>query len=149
MKWPKTVPFKEKGRAVSSRQRTVSQINETMTKLHELLPHSPYSPDVTPSDFFLFSYLKRILAGKKFYRRWRGNRGNWGLFWQCWGYGSLEKGRKGKRVEETGGYHDSKGHSDIPRRVKADPKLSNSGDNSKIRRCKKGGLRGILELRKF
>ena len=32
----------------------------------ELLPHPPYSPDLAPSDFFLFSDLKRMLAGKKF-----------------------------------------------------------------------------------
>ena len=29
-------------------------------------PHPPYSPDLAPSDFFLFSNLKRMLAGKKF-----------------------------------------------------------------------------------
>lgn len=43
---------------------------KTMAKLHELgfelLPHPPYSPDLAPSDFFLFSGLKRMLAGKKF-----------------------------------------------------------------------------------
>lgn len=43
---------------------------KTMAKLHELgfelLPHPPYSPDLAPSDFFLFSDLKRMLAGKKF-----------------------------------------------------------------------------------
>jgi [histone H3]-lysine36 N-dimethyltransferase SETMAR len=43
---------------------------KTTAKLHELrwelLPHSPYSPDLAPSDFFLFADLKRMLAGKKF-----------------------------------------------------------------------------------
>lgn len=43
---------------------------KTMAKMHELgyelLPHPPYSPDLAPSDFFLFSDLKRMLAGKKF-----------------------------------------------------------------------------------
>ena len=43
---------------------------KTMAKLHELgydlLPHQPYSPDLAPSDFFLFADLKRMLAGKKF-----------------------------------------------------------------------------------
>ena len=43
---------------------------KTMAKLHELgyelLPHSPYSPDLAPSDYFLFADLKRMLAGKKF-----------------------------------------------------------------------------------
>ena len=41
-----------------------------MAKLHELgyelHPHPPYSPDLVPSDFFLFADLKRMLAGKKF-----------------------------------------------------------------------------------
>jgi [histone H3]-lysine36 N-dimethyltransferase SETMAR len=43
---------------------------KTMAKLHELgfelLLHPPYSPDLAPSDFFLFSDLKRMLAGQKF-----------------------------------------------------------------------------------
>ena len=43
---------------------------KTMTKLHELgfelLVHPPYSPDLAPSDYFLFLDLKRVLAGKKF-----------------------------------------------------------------------------------
>jgi histone-lysine N-methyltransferase SETMAR len=42
----------------------------TMEKLHELkielLPHPPYSPDLTPSDYWLFANLKKMLAGKKF-----------------------------------------------------------------------------------
>ncbi|GFU20905.1 hypothetical protein TNCV_3004851 [Trichonephila clavipes] len=41
-----------------------------MTKLHELdfelLLHPPYNPNLAPSDFFLFSDLKRMLAGQKF-----------------------------------------------------------------------------------
>ena len=31
-----------------------------------LLPHPPYSPDLAPSDFFLFNHLKRELRGKHF-----------------------------------------------------------------------------------
>lgn len=38
----------------------------TMAKLHELLPHSPYSPDLTPSNYYLFADLKKMLAGKRF-----------------------------------------------------------------------------------
>ena len=42
----------------------------TMAKLHvlhfELLPHPPYSPDLTPSDYWLFANLKRMLQGKRF-----------------------------------------------------------------------------------
>lgn len=43
---------------------------QTMAKLYELgyelLPHPPYSPDLAPSDYFLFADLKRMLAGQKF-----------------------------------------------------------------------------------
>jgi len=41
-----------------------------MAKLHELryelLPHPPYSPDLAPSDYWLFADLKRMLQGKRF-----------------------------------------------------------------------------------
>ena len=43
--------------------------NDTSTAVDELfkcsLKHPPYSPDLVPSDFFLFGYLKNALAGKK------------------------------------------------------------------------------------
>lgn len=32
----------------------------------ELLPHPPYSPDLAPSDFFLFPNLKKWLGGQRF-----------------------------------------------------------------------------------
>ena len=39
----------------------------TMAKLHELhfelLPHSPYSPDLASSDYWLLADLKRMLEG--------------------------------------------------------------------------------------
>ena len=42
----------------------------TMAKLHELyfelLPHPPYSPDLTPSNYWLFADLKRMPQGKWF-----------------------------------------------------------------------------------
>ena len=38
----------------------------TMAKLHELLPCSPYSQNLTPTDFWLFADLKRMLHGKRF-----------------------------------------------------------------------------------
>jgi hypothetical protein len=42
---------------------------KTKAKLHEssyeLFLHSPYSPDLASTDFFLFADLKRMLAGKK------------------------------------------------------------------------------------
>ena len=41
-----------------------------MAKLHELYfelsPHPPYSPDLAPSDHWLFADLKRMLQGKRF-----------------------------------------------------------------------------------
>jgi [histone H3]-lysine36 N-dimethyltransferase SETMAR len=43
---------------------------KTTAKLHELgyelLSHSPYAPDLHPSDFCMLADLKRMLAGKKF-----------------------------------------------------------------------------------
>ena len=43
---------------------------ETIAKLHELhfelLPHPPYSPDLAPSDYWLFADINKMLAGKKF-----------------------------------------------------------------------------------
>ena len=42
----------------------------TMAKLYELhfklLPHPPHSPNLTSSDYWLFSDLKRMLQGKRF-----------------------------------------------------------------------------------
>ncbi|CAO4367508.1 unnamed protein product [Caenorhabditis nigoni] len=34
-----------------------------------ILPHPPYSPDLAPSDYHLFSHLQRHLSGKKFTSR--------------------------------------------------------------------------------
>jgi len=31
-----------------------------------VLPHPPYSPDLTPSDFHLFPKLKELLKGQRF-----------------------------------------------------------------------------------
>ena len=33
---------------------------------YELLPYPPYSPDLAPSDYFLFPKLKKWLGGKRF-----------------------------------------------------------------------------------
>ena len=41
----------------------VAKINELK---FELLPHAPYSPDLAPSDYFLFPNLKKWLGGKRF-----------------------------------------------------------------------------------
>ena len=41
-----------------------------MAKLHELLfellPPTPYSPDLAPSDYWVFADLKRMLKAKRF-----------------------------------------------------------------------------------
>jgi len=40
---------------------------EKLRDLHyELLKHPPYSPDLAPSDFYLFPKLKLFLAGQRF-----------------------------------------------------------------------------------
>ena len=43
---------------------------KTMVKLNalsfELLPHPPYSPDLTPSEYWLLANLKKMLQGKRF-----------------------------------------------------------------------------------
>lgn len=44
--------------------------NQSTQKLHDLgftiLPHPPYSPDISPSDYYLFSPLKSALNGRNF-----------------------------------------------------------------------------------
>jgi [histone H3]-lysine36 N-dimethyltransferase SETMAR len=62
--------LKNKKVLFSQDNASVHKSTKTTAKLHELgyelLPHSPYSPDLAPSDFFMFADLKRMLAGKKF-----------------------------------------------------------------------------------
>ena len=57
----------------------------TMAKLHglhfELLPHSPYSPDVAHSGYWLFVDLKRMLQRKRFSSKEEVISENWGVFW--------------------------------------------------------------------
>jgi transposase len=33
----------------------------------EILPHPPYSPDLAPSDFYLFPKMKKHLRGQRFH----------------------------------------------------------------------------------
>ena len=46
------------------------KLNTTMAKLHvlhfEFLLYQPYSPDLAPSNYWLFADLKRMLQGKRF-----------------------------------------------------------------------------------
>lgn len=48
---------------IHTSQRTL----DTLTKTgFEMIAHPPYSPDIAPSDFYLFQHLKKHLRGKKF-----------------------------------------------------------------------------------
>lgn len=48
---------------IHTSQRTLNTLNTTG---FELISHPPYSPDMAPSDFYLFQHLKKHLRGKKF-----------------------------------------------------------------------------------
>jgi histone-lysine N-methyltransferase SETMAR len=51
----------------NARPHTSLHTREAITKLQwTVLPHPPYSPDVAPSDYRLFSPLKDAIRGKKF-----------------------------------------------------------------------------------
>ncbi|KOX68116.1 Histone-lysine N-methyltransferase SETMAR [Melipona quadrifasciata] len=43
--------------------KTMVKLNEL---LFELLPHTPYSLDLAPSDYWLLANIKKMLQGKKF-----------------------------------------------------------------------------------
>lgn len=55
---------------VSPRHAPVHTPVITMTNINklklELVPHAPYSPDLVPSNYFLFPNLKKWLGGKNF-----------------------------------------------------------------------------------
>ncbi|GFX07676.1 histone-lysine N-methyltransferase SETMAR [Trichonephila clavipes] len=48
--------------------RCVLDVSQKNTHTHnvEILPHPPYSPDLTPCDFWLFPQLKKPLRGRRF-----------------------------------------------------------------------------------
>lgn len=52
----------------NARPHTSRRTKEKFTELHgfELLPHPPYSPDLAPSDYYLFRSMAHFLQGKKF-----------------------------------------------------------------------------------
>jgi [histone H3]-lysine36 N-dimethyltransferase SETMAR len=66
----KTAPFEEKKVLFHQDNALCHKSIETTAKLHrlgyELLPHPSYSPDLAPSDLFLFADLKKMFARKKF-----------------------------------------------------------------------------------
>lgn len=59
----KKVLFHQDNAPVHTSVIAVAKINELK---FELLPHAPYSPDLAPSDYFLFPNLKKWLGGKRF-----------------------------------------------------------------------------------
>jgi histone-lysine N-methyltransferase SETMAR len=51
----------------NARPHTSLHTQETITKFQwTVLPHPPYSPDLAPSDYHLFSPLKNAIRGNKF-----------------------------------------------------------------------------------
>ena len=51
----------------NARLHAAAQTQDLITSfMWEQKDHSPYSPDLTPSDFHLFLYLKKFLGGKRF-----------------------------------------------------------------------------------
>jgi len=63
-------PFGEEENALPSRQCTcpalIAKFNEFR---YELFPHSTYSSDLAPCDYFLFPNLKKWFGGKRFTTR--------------------------------------------------------------------------------
>ena len=51
----------------NARPHVANKTVNKLKKLHwEFLEHPPYSPDLSPSDFHLFSSLKKFLTGQRF-----------------------------------------------------------------------------------
>src|SRR5436190_12976832 len=66
----KKVLFHQDNAPVHTSVIAMAKINELN---FELLPHAPYSPDLAPSDYFLFPNLKKWLGGKRFANNKRWN----------------------------------------------------------------------------
>jgi len=71
--------------------KSVLAIGKLRDLHYELLEHPPYSPDLAPSDFFLFPKLKLFLAGQRFFFESRGDCSCRGVF--CRSYEEPLKGR--------------------------------------------------------
>jgi [histone H3]-lysine36 N-dimethyltransferase SETMAR len=51
----------------NARPHIVKQTVKKIAELNiEVLPHPPYSPDISPTDYHLFKHLEAFLAGKNF-----------------------------------------------------------------------------------
>lgn len=59
----KKVIFHQDNAPAHKSKKTIAKISELK---YELLEHPPYSPDLAPSDFWLFSHLKKFMRGKRF-----------------------------------------------------------------------------------
>lgn len=59
----KKIIFHQDNAPSHTAQKTIAKISELK---YELLQHPPYSPDLAPSDFWLFSHLKKFMRGKRF-----------------------------------------------------------------------------------
>jgi histone-lysine N-methyltransferase SETMAR len=59
----KKILFHQDNAPVHTSVIAMAKINELK---FELLPHAPYSPDLAPSDYFLFPNSKKWLSGKRF-----------------------------------------------------------------------------------
>ena len=63
MEWPSVLPRQ----AHATPAHTALSVREFLaTKQITVLEHSVYSPDLAPSDFFLFPKIKEILKGRHF-----------------------------------------------------------------------------------
>jgi len=59
----KKIIFHQDNAPSHTAQKTIAKISELK---YELLQHPPYLPDLAPSDFWLFSHLKKFMRGKRF-----------------------------------------------------------------------------------
>ena len=59
----KKIIFHQDNAPCHKSMKTVSKLSELG---YEMLPHQPYSPDLAPSDYWLFADLKKMLQGKRF-----------------------------------------------------------------------------------
>jgi transposase len=64
LKWKKKLTGVRHDNERPNASGAVSEILETYG--WQVLPHPPYSPDISPSDFDLFPKLKKPLRGKRF-----------------------------------------------------------------------------------
>ena len=52
---------------MSTPAHTALSVQHFLTKNNmTLMPHPPYSPDLTSSDFFMFFHMRKVLRGKRF-----------------------------------------------------------------------------------